>query len=66
MQSFETLNSNDKSLKKNCRLGGGGVGGYLRDHGPGICQKKAYISKATKPILKNEFVLESARTGAST
>ena len=33
---------------------------------PGICQKKAYISKTIEPNLKNDYVLESAWTGAST
>ena len=40
-----------------------GVGGGF---GAGMRPKKAYISKTTEPNLKNEYVLESASTGAST
>ena len=40
---------------------GGGVG-----WGAGMRPKKAYISKTNEPNLKNENVLESAWTGAST
>ena len=47
--------------------GGGGGGGWwsLVDWAYGVCQKKAYISKSTEPNLKNEYVLESAWTGAT-
>ena len=44
--------------------GGRGEGGW--GGGAGMRPKKAYISKTTEPNLKNEYVLKSAWTGAST
>ena len=46
-------------------LKGEGGGGGMVGLGAGMRPKKAYISKTTEPNLKNEYVLESAWTGAS-
>ena len=42
------------------KLKGWGVGLVGWGWGTGMRPKKAYISKTTEPILKNEYVLESA------
>ena len=52
-----------KSLQLRGVGGGGGGGGEVVviaccDWAYGMSQKKAYISKTTKPNLKNEYVLE--------
>ena len=57
-----------KSLQLGVLVGGGAEGMVIAcwDWAYGMCQKKAYISKTTEPNSKNEYVLESAWTGAST